>query len=166
MALYGNRPCLGRRRIVDGVAQPYEFITYNEVAQVGRGGWVGTGMGVPQSGAGVRVGGGVPRRGGPGRWGEQRDTQRREHDLTFSLGLLAQQSPAAHRPPPDSHPPPPGCVQITATVGSAFSALGLQPKDRIGVIGANCPEWMMAMQASGGGVLNRCMLASVLEGDV
>ena len=53
------------------------------------------------------------------------------------------------RPSSSLRLPPPGYVQITATVGSAFSALGLQPKDRIGVIGANCPEWMMAMQASG-----------------
>ena len=68
------------------------------------------------------------------------------------------------RPSSSLRLPPPGYVQITATVGSAFSALGLQPKDRIGVIGANCPEWMMAMQASGGGGGAKWMMAMQASG--
>eukprot|EP00798_Chlamydomonas_sp_ICE-L_P002723 gene2723-12596_t len=36
---------------------------------------------------------------------------------------------------------------IVSKVGSAYSQLGLKPKDRIGVIGSNSPEWRMAMQA-------------------
>jgi hypothetical protein len=42
-----------------------------------------------------------------------------------------------------------GCVLLVADVlqvGSAFLTLGLQPKDRVGVFGANSPEWMLAMQ--------------------
>lgn len=31
-------------------------------------------------------------------------------------------------------------------VGSALLDLGVKPKDRVGVIGANCPEWMLTMQ--------------------
>lgn len=31
-------------------------------------------------------------------------------------------------------------------LASAYAALGLQPKDRIGVLGQNAQEWMMAMQ--------------------
>lgn len=31
-------------------------------------------------------------------------------------------------------------------VGSAFLQAGLRPKERVGVLGANCPEWMLAMQ--------------------
>ena len=30
--------------------------------------------------------------------------------------------------------------------GSALVARGISPKERIGVFGANCPEWMIAMQ--------------------
>ena len=43
-------------------------------------------------------------------------------------------------------------------MGSAYASLGLQPKDRVGVIGANAPEWMMAMQVRGGvtGVVMGC----------
>jgi long-subunit acyl-CoA synthetase (AMP-forming) len=37
------------------------------------------------------------------------------------------------------------CV-FPCQVGSAYLHLGLQPKDRVGVFGANCPEWMLAMQ--------------------
>lgn len=39
--------------------------------------------------------------------------------------------------------------QVAAQVeqlASAYAALGLQPKDRIGVLGQNAQEWMMAMQ--------------------
>lgn len=66
--LYGPRPCLGHRPIVDGVAQPFQFVTYSEVAET------------------------------------------------------------------------------VKQVGSAFANLGLKPKDKIGVIGPNTPEWMTAMQ--------------------
>lgn len=34
------------------------------------------------------------------------------------------------------------CVQV----GSAFLDVGLKPRDRVGVIGSNCPEWMITMQ--------------------
>eukprot|EP00879_Flechtneria_rotunda_P001890 GHRR01002062.1.p1 GENE.GHRR01002062.1~~GHRR01002062.1.p1 ORF type:complete len:668 (+),score=222.63 GHRR01002062.1:317-2320(+) len=34
----------------------------------------------------------------------------------------------------------------SAQVGSAFLDLGLKPKDRLGVFGPNCVEWMLAMQ--------------------
>lgn len=30
--LYADRPCLGERATVDGVAQPFEFLTYKESA--------------------------------------------------------------------------------------------------------------------------------------
>ncbi|GAX79708.1 hypothetical protein CEUSTIGMA_g7149.t1 [Chlamydomonas eustigma] len=76
--LYGNRPCLGYRRIQNGEAQPFEFMTYYEVSQV------------------------------------------------------------------------------ISAVGSAFHGLGLRPRDRIGVIGSNSPQWMMAMQA-----MNRMNLVCV-----
>lgn len=33
-----------------------------------------------------------------------------------------------------------------AAVASALRALGVQPQQRVGVFGANCPEWMVAMQ--------------------
>lgn len=42
-----------------------------------------------------------------------------------------------------------GCAvapRAVVQVGSAYLDLGLQPKDRVGVFGANCPEWMLAMQ--------------------
>jgi len=65
---YPDRACLGFRRIIKDVAQPYEFFTYQQVAD--------------------RV----------------------------------------------------------DRVGSAFAALGLKPNDKIGVLGPNCPEWMLAMQ--------------------
>lgn len=32
-------------------------------------------------------------------------------------------------------------------VGSALAAAGMKPHSRIGILGANCPEWMIAMQA-------------------
>lgn len=35
---------------------------------------------------------------------------------------------------------------LCCQVGSAYLTLGLKPKDRVGVFGANCPEWMLAMQ--------------------
>lgn len=68
---YPNNACLGFRRIVKGLAMPYEFLTYKEVSQ--------------------RV----------------------------------------------------------AHVAGAFKALGLKAEDRVGVLGPNCPEWMLAMQVSG-----------------
>jgi len=43
------------------------------------------------------------------------------------------------------------CSQVAQTVAHIHGAmlqLGLRPGDHIGVIGANCPEWLMAMQAS------------------
>jgi long-subunit acyl-CoA synthetase (AMP-forming) len=36
-----------------------------------------------------------------------------------------------------------------AAAASAYAALGLQAGDKVGICGANCPEWMMAMQVSG-----------------
>mmetsp|Transcript_22299 Transcript_22299/g.48717 ORF Transcript_22299/g.48717 Transcript_22299/m.48717 type:complete len:658 (+) Transcript_22299:118-2091(+) len=66
---FPNRPCLGSRPIVNGQAQPFQFMTYNEV-----------------------------------------------HNNVKKIA-------------------------------AAYVALGVKPKDRVGVIGANCPEWMMAMQA-------------------
>eukprot|EP00878_Enallax_costatus_P005018 GHUV01005278.1.p1 GENE.GHUV01005278.1~~GHUV01005278.1.p1 ORF type:complete len:528 (+),score=95.01 GHUV01005278.1:432-2015(+) len=35
---------------------------------------------------------------------------------------------------------------MSVKVGSAFLELGLKPKDRLGVFGPNCVEWMMSMQ--------------------
>ena len=66
--LYADRPCLGSRKIVDGQAQPYTYITYQE--------------------AGSRV----------------------------------------------------------SQIGSAMNSVGVQPHTRVGVFGANSPEWMIAMQ--------------------
>ncbi len=66
--LYSTLPCLGRRRIVNGQALPFEFMTYGETAKV------------------------------------------------------------------------------VKSVSSALVGLGLNPKDRVGIIGQNSPEWMMAMQ--------------------
>lgn len=37
-------------------------------------------------------------------------------------------------------------------VGSALAGAGVKPKDRVGVYGANSPEWMIAMQVSDGSV--------------
>jgi long-chain acyl-CoA synthetase len=65
---YPENPCLGFRRIIKEVAQPYEFYTYQQVSD--------------------RV----------------------------------------------------------DRVGSGFAALGLKPNDKVGVLGPNCPEWMLAMQ--------------------
>ncbi|KAG2442580.1 hypothetical protein HXX76_002665 [Chlamydomonas incerta] len=36
--------------------------------------------------------------------------------------------------------------ETVAAVASAYVKLGIKPHDRIGVLGANCKEWMMAMQ--------------------
>ncbi len=46
-----------------------------------------------------------------------------------------------------------------AAVASALRALGVQPQQRVGVFGANCPEWMIAMQV---GLLFRCNGEKVL----
>lgn len=35
---------------------------------------------------------------------------------------------------------------LVLQAGSALLDLGVKPKDRVGVIGANCPEWMLTMQ--------------------
>jgi long-chain acyl-CoA synthetase len=35
-----------------------------------------------------------------------------------------------------------------AACGSAFSAVGIEAKGRVGVFGANSPEWMIAMQVT------------------
>ena len=40
-----------------------------------------------------------------------------------------------------------------ADFASGLKAVGLQTKGRVGVFGGNCPEWMIAMQASGSPVL-------------
>jgi len=40
----------------------------------------------------------------------------------------------------------PLCGLAVWQVGSALLELGVEPKDRVGVFGANCPEWMLAMQ--------------------
>lgn len=37
--------------------------------------------------------------------------------------------------------------EMVAAVGSALADVGLEPHGRVGVYGANCPEWMIAMQA-------------------
>ncbi|GFR48302.1 hypothetical protein Agub_g10182 [Astrephomene gubernaculifera] len=37
--------------------------------------------------------------------------------------------------------------QEVSHVASALRALGVEPSQRVGVFGANCPEWMVAMQA-------------------
>ena len=42
-------------------------------------------------------------------------------------------------------------MQVSVKVSSFASglqAVGLQAKGRVGVFGGNCPEWMIAMQAS------------------
>lgn len=31
-------------------------------------------------------------------------------------------------------------------IAGAFARVGLQPKGRVGIFGANSPEWMIAMQ--------------------
>lgn len=64
-----TKPALGFRPVIDGVAQPYEFITFGEAEAK------------------------------------------------------------------------------TARLAAAFKALGLRRNDKIGVLGSNCPEWMLAMQA-------------------
>ncbi|KAJ7525288.1 hypothetical protein O6H91_17G044000 [Diphasiastrum complanatum] len=35
-------------------------------------------------------------------------------------------------------------------IGSAMRAVGMEPRDRCGVYGANCPEWMMTLEACNG----------------
>lgn len=40
---------------------------------------------------------------------------------------------------------------IILQVGSAFLDLGLKPRDRLGVFGPNCVEWMISMQVRTGG---------------
>jgi non-ribosomal peptide synthetase component F len=44
-------------------------------------------------------------------------------------------------------------AERVARIASALAGLGLIAKDRVGVYGANCPEWMIAMQVGAG----RCM---------
>lgn len=68
---FSTFPCLGSRPMLGGKAQPYQFLTYNEVAK-----------------------------------------------------------------------------QV-ASIAAAYRNVGLQPLDRVGLFGANCPEWMMAFQAAG-----------------
>lgn len=36
-----------------------------------------------------------------------------------------------------------------ALLASGLRAIGVDPKQRVGVLGPNCPEWMMAMQVGG-----------------
>ncbi|PNH12401.1 Long chain acyl-CoA synthetase 1 [Tetrabaena socialis] len=67
--LYADCPCLGERAVVDGVAGPFEFMSYREVEEA------------------------------------------------------------------------------VVAVSGAYSKLGLKPGDRVGVLGANCRQWMVAMQA-------------------
>lgn len=67
--LYPDRPCLGSRKIVDGQAQPFTYMTYTEAS-----------------------------------------------------------------------------IAVTH-VGSALRAVGVGKEGRVGVFGANCPEWMIALQA-------------------
>lgn len=74
---FPQKPCLGRRTVTNGVAGPYEFISFQQAAE--------------QS------------------------------------------------------------VQIA----SACKALGLKAKDKVGVLGLNSPEWMLAMQV---GLLCWCCL--------
>eukprot|EP00878_Enallax_costatus_P008716 GHUV01009110.1.p1 GENE.GHUV01009110.1~~GHUV01009110.1.p1 ORF type:complete len:512 (+),score=126.28 GHUV01009110.1:442-1977(+) len=66
---FHSKPCLGYRPVVEGVAGPFQFMTYAEAAEK------------------------------------------------------------------------------TARLASAFSALGLKRNDKLCVLGANCPEWMIVMQA-------------------
>ena len=66
--LYPDRPCLGSRKIIDGQAQPYEYMTYTETSR------------------------------------------------------------------------------IVANIGSAMRHVGVNEQGRVGVFGANCPEWMIALQ--------------------
>ena len=66
--LYPDRPCLGSRKIVDGQAQPFTYMTYTEAS-----------------------------------------------------------------------------IAVTH-VGSALRAVGVGKEGRVGVFGANCPEWMIALQ--------------------
>lgn len=41
-------------------------------------------------------------------------------------------------------------AELAAAVGSALTKVGLAPHGRVGVYGANSPEWMVAMQVGGG----------------
>jgi long-chain acyl-CoA synthetase len=36
--------------------------------------------------------------------------------------------------------------ELAAQVGAAYKAWGLKPGDKVGIFGANSPEWMLAMQ--------------------
>lgn len=38
---------------------------------------------------------------------------------------------------------------LVMAVASGYARLGVQPKERIGVLAANCPEWMIALQVVG-----------------
>ncbi|MEW5309499.1 MAG: hypothetical protein WDW38_001385 [Sanguina aurantia] len=67
--LYADRPCLGERAAVAGVAQPFEFLTYKESATA------------------------------------------------------------------------------VADIAAGYARLGIVAMDKVGIIGANCREWMIAMQA-------------------
>lgn len=59
--------------------------------------------------------------------------------------------------------------QQTALIASAFKALGLKRCDKVCVLGANCPEWMLAMQvrfagAAAAGSTNRLKPVYKLQG--
>ena len=47
-------------------------------------------------------------------------------------------------------PPLPQTAERTAAIGSALTHVGVGPRGRVGVYGANSPEWMIAMQVGWG----------------
>ena len=47
-------------------------------------------------------------------------------------------------------PPLPQTAERTAAIGSALTHVGVVPHGRVGVYGANAPEWMIAMQVGEG----------------
>jgi len=76
---------------------------------------------------------------------QKNETKRRRKNT------LAAADPTKFRPN-KTHPPPPHPQQyaevsekVTA-VASGLAAQGLKRGDRVGVYGANCVEWMLALQ--------------------
>ncbi len=64
--------------------------------------------------------------------------------LCLIIGVVELQTSSLVLPP---NPRAPSQVEeVVIAVAAAYSRAGLKPKDRIGVLGANCKEWMIAMQ--------------------
>lgn len=122
---YGPRPCLGRR-----VGSAYHYLTF-EVSTLGLLGWGGR-----QSGTLQRA------------W-RQRRRRRRPTDSIQRLRPCFSASPDALTYCSAAGPlaRPQEADRMAADVAGAMVHCGLAPHARASVFGANCPEWMLTMQA-------------------